>query len=452
MKLKNTYSGLLCTLLCANIAYANPINGQITAGQAQITSEANTTTIQQSSSKAIVNWDSFNISQGETTRFQQPDDGITLNRINSNSGTSLINGVLTANSQIILINGAGIHFGPTAQVNVGGLIASATANISDKNFLNGDYHFNQALDTKGSIINEGSIKTADYGLVALVGNSVTNNGTIEANLGSVSLGSGEQFVISFNPNRTSNDLFYFLVTESGNQSGAEIKNTGKIIADGGAIVVHMNTAEKVLDNVINLDGIVQANNVAEKNGEIFIIEGNSLDPNKITKGSDRKTINVTGKINASSSDKKVAGNVLIMSLNNSVNITGEINLNGLDGGIAAINGNQAFIDGNAKIDVSGNRDGGGIFLVANDKAYVGSNATLTANSNFLGDGGLLYFTSKHTSILGSLSARGGSNGGNGGFISISGASIETAKKYDLGAPKGYAGSVSSQGKPQPISP
>src|SRR5208282_294268 len=104
----------------------------------------------------------------QATHFIQPAGGIALNRISPTQGASQIYGVLTATGRIILVNAAGIYFGPSAYVNVGGLIAT-TADISDRNFLNGIYQFTKVPGYSGAIINEGQIIAAQHGLIALLG-------------------------------------------------------------------------------------------------------------------------------------------------------------------------------------------------------------------------------------------------------------------------------------------
>ncbi len=79
---------------------------------------------------------------------------------------SQIYGRLSANGQVFLVNPAGIFFSPTAQVNVGGLVAS-TLNITDEDFLAGNHAFARS-GTAGRIVNEGTITAADGGYVAFL--------------------------------------------------------------------------------------------------------------------------------------------------------------------------------------------------------------------------------------------------------------------------------------------
>src|SRR3990167_6936282 len=128
------------SFLLSSAIFANPVLDNVAAGQVSIEQAPNTTTINQTSQKAIINWQSFNIAAPETTHFQQPADGIALNRISPAQGASQIYGRLTATGRIILVNPAGIFFGPGSFVNVGGMIAT-TMNISNEDFLNNYYKF-----------------------------------------------------------------------------------------------------------------------------------------------------------------------------------------------------------------------------------------------------------------------------------------------------------------------
>ena len=105
--------------LGANV-YALPTDGVVAAGGATINSTASTTTINQSTQNAIINWQSFNIAPGQTVQFVQPNgNSVTLNRVVGANPSSIL-GNLSANGKIFLVNPNGILFGQGASVNVGG--------------------------------------------------------------------------------------------------------------------------------------------------------------------------------------------------------------------------------------------------------------------------------------------------------------------------------------------
>jgi filamentous hemagglutinin family protein len=184
--------------------------------------------INQSTDKAIINWQSFNIQNGQTTQFIQPgSSSITLNRINALNGPSTIFGALNANGQVWLINPAGMVFGKTGQVNVAGLLAT-TSEISDSNFLSGHYTFSPNTHyPNASIVNEGSIHIQPGGLAALIGNNVTNTGTIHAKMGTVILAGAQAYTMDFDGDQ----LINFVVTKAPtNTKQNTVHNTGIIRA------------------------------------------------------------------------------------------------------------------------------------------------------------------------------------------------------------------------------
>jgi len=150
--------------------------------------------IRQTTDKAILHWHEFNIAPGETTRFIHPhDQAITLNRVTSHQSSQIL-GNLSANGRVILVNPAGIYFGPQAKVNVGSLLAT-TANIKNEDFLADHYLFEDHPDSIAAVINHGTLTAHDQGLIALVAPTVENRGVIHAHLGKVSLAAGTKFSI-----------------------------------------------------------------------------------------------------------------------------------------------------------------------------------------------------------------------------------------------------------------
>lgn len=101
--------------------HALPTGGQVVAGTAAISQAGSAMTINQHTDKMIANWNTFNIGQNASVAFQQPGaSSVALNRI-LDQNPSQIFGSLSANGQVFLLNPAGVYFGPTAQVDVGGL-------------------------------------------------------------------------------------------------------------------------------------------------------------------------------------------------------------------------------------------------------------------------------------------------------------------------------------------
>lgn len=126
---------LVATVPVPSTAASRPfvLTGTVTGGQPTTTTNASggrDMSIATSSRALGLNWDSFNLGAASSVTFRQPDaSSRVLNRIWS-ADPSVILGRLSANGQVYLVNQNGILFGNGAQVNVGGLVASAL-NLSD---------------------------------------------------------------------------------------------------------------------------------------------------------------------------------------------------------------------------------------------------------------------------------------------------------------------------------
>ena len=118
---------------------------------------------------------------------------LAVNRIMS-STASQIYGHLNANGQVWLINPNGVLFGPSARVNVGGIVAS-TLDLDPNTLDSNSRRF--AGNGKGSIVNLGTIVAADGGYVALLGNRVSNQGIVRAKLGTIAMAGASAATLTF---------------------------------------------------------------------------------------------------------------------------------------------------------------------------------------------------------------------------------------------------------------
>ncbi|MFX5510090.1 filamentous hemagglutinin, partial [Acinetobacter baumannii] len=88
----------------------------------------------------------------------------------------------------------GILFGAGAQVNVGSLVAS-TLDINDATLGSSTRNFSGM--GSGSIVNQGSINSANGGYVAFLGKQVSNQGSIATTAGTTALAAGSDVTLSF---------------------------------------------------------------------------------------------------------------------------------------------------------------------------------------------------------------------------------------------------------------
>ncbi len=256
---------LTALFFSATTLFALPQNPQVQSGDVHVSDQA--TKIHQSSQHAIINWDSFDIAPNESVEFIQPNANATLlNRIFSQSPSQIL-GTLKANGRIFLSNPNGIIFGPNAIVQVGSLFATSLS-ISDENFLQQHYHFRNDDHAFGVVQNLGTLEAASGGMIGLAGSSVSNQGTIEAHLGSVVLASGDAITLDFD----GQDLIHFTVSEQSlsDENHHAIDNRGHIRAPGGSIHLEAKAAPSLINQVVNNEGFIEANQVHEKDGVIYL--------------------------------------------------------------------------------------------------------------------------------------------------------------------------------------
>jgi filamentous hemagglutinin family protein len=281
-KCSSTQTKLLAAglLFCTSTSWALPTGQQVVAGQVDInTPQTGQMQINQTSLQAIVNWQGFSINSNESVNIQQPNiNAILLNRV-VGADASVIQGRLNANGQVYLINPNGVLFGKTAQVDVGGLVAT-THNLSDSDFLSGKYHFIQ--DTiDGIVSNQGYIKVPEGGMVVLMGTQVSNEGTIETPRGTTILAAGKTVDLDFK----GDGLVEVKVPEAA--LNAQVIHKGAIHADGGRVVLTAKAAGQLVDTVLNSEGLIQAQSLVTRNGEIIL------------DGGDNGILNVSGTLDAS---------------------------------------------------------------------------------------------------------------------------------------------------------
>ncbi|MDR3448937.1 MAG: MBG domain-containing protein [Alphaproteobacteria bacterium] len=386
---------------------ALPTGGQIVSGSGSISQTASSLTVNQSSDKLVANWSSFDIGSNASVNFVQPSaTSVALNRISG--GASQIFGHLTANGKVILVNPNGIIFGAGSRVDVGGLVASSL-DMSDADFAAGNNHF--AGSGTGPIVNNGTITVPAGSVVAMIAPQVSNNGTINASGGGVALAAGQDVTLDF----TGDNLVS--VTVSRAAFDALVENKGIIVADGGVAIMSAQSANALLETVVNNDGIVQANSLSDKNGRIIL------------DGGDSGTVAVSGTLQADGTQA------------------------GQSGGTITATGNQVNVAATVVIDASGNAGGGTIKIgggvrgqdasIANAKdVTVAAGAQIKANATDNGNGGTVtVWSDGKTDVSGAMQAKGGPNGGDGGYVETSGASL-TLEKYlfvNTGAAKGSGG-------------
>lgn len=377
--------GFACAALAAipGLAQAElPSGGTVAGGAASIANlDANHQRITQTTDRAIINWQTFSIGASDYVQFIQPSTAsVALNRITGGTPSSIL-GSLSANGQVFLVNPNGVYFGPGAQIDVAGLVATTLA-IGDADFMAGRYVFarDPAAPARAEVINQGVIAAREGGYVVLAGDYAANSGAIQARLGTIALAAGNTLTLDLAGDR----LVSFAVDEKTVAQLAGVANTGQLMADGGRIFMTAKVAGDLAAMVVNNDGLVQARSTVERNGEIYLT-------------ADGGGIHVGGTLDASAQPGAGGGHVSVVSQG----------------------GGDTVLTNGSLIKVSGSD-----LAVSNaGSVYAWADATTRFEKGAL------------------IEARGGASGGDGGFVEISGREVKYRGLVDARAPHGRIGSV-----------
>jgi filamentous hemagglutinin family protein len=365
--IKEVLIALLCSLLiCPASLIAAPVDGQVVAGQANIQKSGVETTIDQSSHRAVVNWQSFDISAKERVKHNMPSpSSAALHRVTGGGAASQLAGELKSNGHVFLVNPAGVVIHQGAKIDTGGFVAT-TNDITNENFMGGNLVFDKPGQPGAQIINKGHINARESGLAALVAPSVRNEGVIAARLGKVILASGDS---SYKLDMYGDDLISFTVKDDDvdrlyatDGSPLGVENTGTIKAEGGVVLLSATQLDNIVSSVVNNQGTIAADSAEAKGGRI------------IFKGQGEKVgvVNV-GTVTASS--EKGDGGTVRMVADGSMKVSGVVEAKGANkGGQVDISGAEETWLTDVKINVAGVEGGlirlGGEFQGGKDKFKV----------------------------------------------------------------------------------
>ena len=361
-------AGVLLALSLGGTAYAMPTGGQIQSGQGTIAQNGKNMTVTQQSGKMAVDWTQFNIARDEAVKFAQPGrDAVALNRVTGGQ-KSVIDGALSANGNLFLVNPNGVVFGKTSSIEVGSLVAS-TAQLSDtfmKSFAGSTANLNLTIGegNNSAILNEGTI-TAQGGLVALHAAQVENTGTISNPGGTVALAAAKQLTLS----PDSDGKLNYAV--DGELAQAKALNSGRIQADGGYVVMTAKSADDVLGTVVNNTGTIEAKTLRQdEKGQILLDGGQS------------GQVEVSGTLDASGTDEgQSAGSIKVIGQKTVVHDNTNLLAKGnVDGGKIETSGDVLSLGNGLTIDAKGTQGKAGEWLLDPlDVIIADSDPTTTSN-------------------------------------------------------------------------
>ncbi|MGD1714570.1 beta strand repeat-containing protein, partial [Dapis sp. BLCC M172] len=335
----------------------------------------------------------FNVESNQTANFlTTPDIRNILGRV-TGGNASTINGliqVVGGNSNLFLMNPAGIIFGPNATLNVPASFSVTTATgigFNDNNFwfkamgtnnysnLVGNpsgYHFD--VSNPGAIVNQGNLSLNPGNNLTLLGGTVVNTGELSTAGGNITIAAvngGDTLRIS----QAGHVLSLDISPSSAHLSGQSITplSLAQLLTGG-----ETNDASSVVVDA-------QGNLVLTGREGVAVASGNIDVSNSSDQGSGGQ-INVLGD------------RVAVIDAN--------IQANGLNGG--------------GRILIGGDLQGNGI--VPNyQQTFVNNNSFISADALNNGNGGqVIIWSDDTTNFAGNISAKGGEFFGDGGFVEISG--------------------------------
>lgn len=361
-------------------------------------------------------FEKLGLSQGQIINFiSNPKIQNILGRVTGGEA-SFINGLIQVtggNSNLFLINPAGIIFGENASLNIPASFTATTANsigFGNQNWFQAigenqwqtlvgtprDFVFNS--ENPGSLVNLGNLTVSPGENITLLAGTVLNTGTISAPAGNITIASvtGENLV------RLSQDghLLNLELTSDipQNNSTFTALSLPELLTGGNSV-----SASQVKVN---------------EQGQVI------LTASGITVPTTPGTTILSGTIDVSSPNQ--SGGNLQLTGDRIGLINSTLNASGLTGG--------------GTILIGGDYKGLGDFPHAK-KTFISSDSFINANALDTGNGGRVIIWSEDlTQVYGNIQVRGGIQNGNGGFVETSSRGIlDINTAPDISAPVGLGG-------------
>ena len=257
--------GLTLLPLAAQAGPVLPTGAKVVAGTAAVTTPSPTQlTVDQTSAKAIIDWQGFSVGSGGTVQFNN-GTGATLNRVTGTSVSS-IDGRLSATGSVYLINANGVVIGKSGVVDTGGTFVASALDVTNANFLaGGDLTFSGA--SAAAVVNYGKIGSLG-GDVALIAARVDNEGAISAANGAAGLAAGYQVIL----HDGALDGGRFSVVAGG--ASTSVTNAGAIAAAEAELRANGGNIYALAGDT---SGVIKATGVAAGGGKVELVaEGGTV--------------------------------------------------------------------------------------------------------------------------------------------------------------------------------
>ncbi|RIY33155.1 filamentous hemagglutinin N-terminal domain-containing protein, partial [Psittacicella gerlachiana] len=345
--------------------------------------------------------------ENEIVKFiQQSADSAVLNRVLGGEVSKIL-GSLQSNGKVFIVNPAGIVFGKNAAVDVSSLVAS-TLDITNEDFLNGNYVFNQDKDKAiAQVINQGMIKVGKDGSLSLIGGSVMNTGVLEARDGSIFLLAGQSITIQ----DLNNPLISYKVT-------AENKavNLGQIIGKNVTMVAnkvaHGANSDSSFADIMSTYGKDASSATIDASGTVVLYGAGTAKDDTLT-SIDLKDADIN-----TNKDSVVVTNAEIRA-KDKVQVLGDK---------VRVGESSSIVANGGKVEIGGDAEGKGNIKLS-DVTVIDAGAKVDTSAT--GDAGDIAVWGNATYVDGQFLAE--SKSGKGGLVETSGKYIDFGDNFDVSA-------------------
>ena len=420
----------------------------------------------------------FGLTEGQIANFlTNPHIRNILGRV-TGGDASIINGLIQVsggNSNLYLMNPAGIIFGSNASLNVPGSFTATTATgigFGDRNWFSATGNNNWATlvgtpnvfaftnTQPGSIVNAGNLAISAGQSLTLIGGTVVNTGQLSAPNGSITMMAvpGENLVrISQAGNLLSLDIQPTVTSASlpqnwtlpvlslpqlltGNQlsnaTGLTVNQLGQVVLTGGE-VIPTDAGTAIVSGSLNVSSLEPPLTPPYQGGgqEATSYQGGEQEATSYQGGEQSEITSYQQGRQSEITSYQQRGQSEITSYQQGGQseispplargagggqFGGNVNILGSKVGVISGNINASGSNGGGQVLIGGDYRGLGIVPNA-ERTFVSSNSLINADAVTSGNGGrVIVWADDITRFYGNITARGGSIFGNGGFVEVSG--------------------------------
>lgn len=255
-------AAVLCgiTALDARAAGTLPSGGHFVGGAGSMSTNGSTLTINQTSGRGVIDWNSFSIGANNKVTFAN-GSGATLNRVTGGSA-SAIYGALAASGSVYLINPQGVLIGSQGVVSTGGRFVASTLDVTSTSAFMSGAPVTLAGTSNATVVNLGTIASSNGDVFLIARNTVANSGTISAPKGTAELVAAQQVLLQ--DSSTSKQVF----VQAG--SGGRVVNQGAI----QAAQVNLQAADGNIYALAGNHEAIRATGTTTRDGHVWLVAGN----------------------------------------------------------------------------------------------------------------------------------------------------------------------------------